>query len=284
MPRPMGPAMGLSVFEAASMALSLASAGVFLLVARAVRSRPVSQESQRARTAFVTWWAILAGVSVAGLVLALPGATTDLTLYLVLLVGLLGLLCVGLWGLLFYLLYLFTSRRDLAIPLALGYVLYFVFLAAVILNAHPTGFEQTETGKQLVYEHPIKESPLYWPVVLLLTGPPLAAAVGYLSLYWKVDQQVQKRRILMVSGSIIVWFGSSLVGTSLGVSEDPTWSLVSRTISLLAALTIYYAYRGLKPGEPQSDTPSAKPADEMPMYGAPPRKGASRIVHIGPVA
>lgn len=268
--------MDPALFTALSVILSAAGGAVFLLVARTVWSRPVSEESQRARNAFVTWWAILGGITLVGLVLQIPQATQNMDLYLVVLVAMLALLCVGLWGLLFYLAYLFTSRRNLALPLAFGYALYFAFLTAVILNANPLGFEQTATGRELQYENPIDESPLYWPVLLLLVVPPLAAAVGYLSLYWKVDQKVQKRRILLVSSSIIVWFGSSLVGSGLGASNNPTWFLVSRVISLAAALTIYYAYRGLGPANPEPVTPQAAPGDKPALY-APPRKGALHV-------
>ena len=272
--------MASPMFQALSIALSVAGAGIFLLVARTVASRPVSQESRLARTAFVTWWGVLGGVTLAGLAMQMPGATSNITVYLVFLVTLLGLLCVGLWGLLYYLVYLFTSRRNLALPLALGYVVYFAFLTAVILGSGPMGFEETETGRQVVYERPIDESVLYWPTILLLILPPIAAAAGYLSLYWKVDQAVQKRRILLVSLSIIVWFGSSLVGSGLGLSGSPGWSVVSRLISLTAALTIYYAYRGLKPSEPEAQPSEAQPGEPAPFYQAPPRKGVSRAVRL----
>lgn len=270
--------MDTSLVTVLSLTLSAVGGAVFLLVAQTVWSRPVSQESRRARNAFVTWWAILGGITLVGLVLQLPGAARDIDTYVVLLVAMLGLLCVGLWGLLFYLVYLFTSRRNLAIPLAIGYAVYFAFLTAVILNANPIGFEESATGRTVQYEHPIATSPLYWPVILLLVAPPLVAAIAYLSLYWKVDDVVQKRRILLVSGSLIVWFGSSLVGSGLGVSDNPAWSLVSRLISLGAALTIYYAYRGLNPGKARPITSAHDPVDAGPLYEAP-RKGA---VHVRP--
>lgn len=268
--------MADSLLSIVSVVLSIVGGCVFLLVAYTVGSRPVSQESQRARNAFVTWWAILGGITLVGLLLQVPGVAQDIDLYVAMLVGILALLCVGLWGLLFYLLYLFTSRRNLAVPLAVAYALYFALLTAVILNANPIGFTETEAGRTLQYERPLDASPLYWPVVLLLVLPPLVAAIGYLSLYWKVDQRVQKRRILLVSSSIIVWFGSSLVGSGLGISDDATWGLVSRTISLAAAVTIYYAYRGLKPAKPRAANDTATVGREFTLY-EPPRKGALQV-------
>ena len=102
-------------------------------------------------------------------------------------------------------------------------------------------------------------------------------AIGMFARDAKVDQQVQRRRILLVSLSILLWFGSSLVGTALQASQTRAWSLVSRAIGLAAAATIYYAYRGLKPDQPSPATTTPKRGDEPPMYQAPPRKGVSRV-------
>lgn len=272
--------MALSAYESVSTLLSLASVAMFLLVARTVWVRPVSHESQRARNAFVVWWAVLGFVTLVGLVLQLPGATSSVAAYVALTIVLLGLLCVGLWGLLFYLVYLFTSRRGIAVPLGLGYALVFVFFVAFILAGDPVGFETGPNGRELEYNHPIESGPLYWTAIALLIVPPLAGAAGYLSLYWKVDQPVQKRRILLVSMSILVWFGSSLIGIGLGASESQVWSLVSRAISLAAAVTIYYAYSGLKPGEPQSSTMTPKGDGSTTFYQGPPRKGVSRVLPL----
>jgi hypothetical protein len=269
--------MAPSFLGSLSVLLSLASSAVFLLVAKTVWDRPVSQESERARNAFVIWWAILGFITLAGLILQLPSFPASVAAYLAVTIVLIALLCVGLWGLLFYLIFLFTNRRDVALPLAMGYVLYFAFLVAFILANNPTSIKQTELGPQLEYANEIDSGPIYWAVILLLILPPIAAAAGYLSLYWKVDQQVQKRRILLVSVSILVWFGSSLVGTGAGAGESVTWSIVSRLISLAAAITIYYAYRGLKPSAPEAATTTPRRGDEAPIYQEPPRKGVSRV-------
>lgn len=262
-----------------SVALSLASAAMFFLVARTVWIRPVSQESQRARNAFVLWWAILGGVTIVGIVVQLPGVPITVPGYLAFTVVALALICVGLWGLLYYLLFLFTNRRNLALPLALGYIVYFAFLTAFILSGNPTSIEHTKWGPQLEYEDQVDSGPIYWAAILLLILPPFLAAAGYLSLYWKVDNPVQKRRILMVSMSILVWFGSSLLSSGAGEGEADWWRLASRLIGLAAATTIYYAYRGLKPAKPQAQAPPAHAGGDMPMY-SPPRKELHHVLPL----
>lgn len=270
------PLPAIATLPLVSIALSLASATLFLLVGRAVYRRPVSSESVRARNAFVLWWATLGLVTLIGLVLQAPGFPATVAAFLAVTFVTLALLCVGLWGLLFYLLFLFTSRKDLAVPLAIGYVLYFGFLAYFIVAGDPSSVESTKWGQRLEYADPIDSGPVYWAAILLLILPPFLAAGAYLSLYWKVDQPTQKRRILLVSLSILVWFGSALVGTGAGSEGGPDWwRITSRLIGLAAAATILYAYTGLKPAPPASVTTTPSRGQDPPMYGDPPRKGVA---------
>ncbi len=275
----MDPATAVATLPLLSAALSVASAAMFFLVARTVWVRPVSQESQLARNAFVLWWAILGAVTLVGIVLQLPDVHIGVTGFLTFTVVALALLCVGLWGLLYYLLFLFTNRRGLALPLALGYIVYFAFLTAFILAGGPHHIEQTKWGPQLESDHPIDSGPVYWAAILLLILPPFLAAAGYLSLYWKVDQPVQKRRILLVSMSILVWFGSSLITSGSGTSQSDVGQIVSRLIGLGAAATIYYAYRGLKPATPHAHTPSKETGTDTALY-APPRKELHHVLPL----
>jgi hypothetical protein len=275
----MDPLPAVATLPLVSVGLSLASAAVFLLVAKAVQQRPVSEESVLARNAFVLWWSTLGLATILGLVPQVPGFPASVPAFLTVTFLTLALLCVGLWGLLFYLLFLFTSRRDLARPLAVLYVLYFAFLTYFIVAGDPSSVESTKWGQRLEYADPIDSGPVYWTAILLLILPPFLAAGGYLSLYWKVDQPVQKRRILLVSLSILVWFGSALVGT--GANGSDWWRIVSRLIGLAAAATILYAYMGLKPSAPATVTTSPGPGHDSPLYGDGPRKGAA---HVGPAA
>lgn len=259
------------------VALSAAGAVLFFVVGRTIQKRHVSAEARSAQTAFVTWWYGLGAVSAVGTVLALPGFPRDLTLFLVLTVILLAVLCAALAGLLHYLVFLYTNRNLLA-ALALGYVVLFGLLVAFIFASHPDGVETTAQGPQLHYATPVDQGPLYWLVVILFIVPPIVASLAYLSLYWKADDPMLKRRILLVSLSIAVWFGSSLLGLSPGARQGTQqadwWVITSHIISLVAAATILYAYRGLRPAHPQgTQTPSA-PADQS-LYEGPQGKLAN---------
>ena len=176
--------------------------------------------------------------------------------------------------------FLFTASRSLLLPMAIGYACFFVFLVWFILAGQPTGIESTTWGPKLVYAEPIEEGPLAMVALALLIGPQLIASLGYLSLYWKTDDPLLRRRILLVSLSILAWFGSSLVGTGADVSQSDWWRLTSRAIGLAAAATIYYAYTGIRPSSPvKTGGPAGSPPEDS-LYESPPRRGVAHVARL----
>lgn len=268
----------MAVLPYVAALLSILSASGFALVGRTIQKREVSPGMRIAQDAFVVWWYALAATTLVGLV----GSLLDLSLsaYMVLTLLALFMLCIGLCGLLFYLVFLFTERRSLLVPMAIGYLGVFVFLAWFVMAGDPIGIERNEWGATLEYAEPIEDGPVVWVAIALIIGPQLVASVGYLSLYWKVDDPLLRRRILLVSLSILAWFGSSLVGTGAGTAETDWWRLTSRLIGLAAAGTIYYAYTGIRPTRPEGLEPRASPGEE-PLYESPPKRGVS---HVSPLA
>src|SRR5688572_9709605 len=198
--------------------LSLAGAVLFALVGRTVHHRQVSAEARSAQMAFVVFWYGLAAVTLFGAMMAVSGPLLDVGAMLVVTTLLVLVLCGALAGLLHYLVFLYTSRNLLAFILV-GYGAYFVLLVAYILLNGPSGIERTRWGPELEFSHSLEGGPLYWTVLLLLIAPPVVSAASYLSLYRLTQDPVLRRRILLVSISIIVWFGSSLVGTAPGAQD-----------------------------------------------------------------
>ena len=255
--------------------LALLSAFGFLLVGRTIQRRDISPKMRIGQDAFVVWWYALALTSLLGVVMGLP-LFHSLQAFLTMTVLALLLLCVGLCGLLFYLVFLFTAKRSLLIPMAIGYAGFFLFLTWWILSGDPTGIEQTPWGPQLEYADPIDQGPIFVIAVLLLVGPQVVASLGYLSLYWKVDDPMLRRRILLVSLSIFAWFGSSLVGTGTAAADSDWWRLASRLIGLVATAVIYYAYTGIQPTKPTDQGRTPAKSDDS-LYEAPPRRGVSNV-------
>lgn len=268
----------MAVLPTFAIFLTFLSAAGFALVGRTIQKRDVTPEMRVGQTAFVAWWYSLALVTLVGAAANL--VALSLTAFLTVTVLLLLILCVGLCGLLFYLVFLFTERRGLLVPMAIGYAGFFLFLAWFIFAGEPVGVEHTDWGSRIEYADPIDGGPVFVAAILLLIGPQLLGALGYLSLYWKVDDPQMRRRILLVSLSILAWFGSSLIGTGTGSAESDWWNLTSRLIGLAAAGTIYYAYTGIRPSEPQGAQSSRAPAEDS-LYEAPPRRGVAHVARIG---
>ena len=273
----------MSTTLAVSAVISVLSAATFFLAGRAVLRRPVSPTLTLARNAFSIWWFGLAGVTLAGAAqVALVGFyQSNLNAYLTMSILLILGLCVSLWGLVYYLLFLFTNKRGLHWPLGVAYLVFFFWVVYLILSADLQGLKVGRWTIEPVYAHPLEESPQFQVLIAALIGPEFLGALAYLSLYFRVHDPLQRRRVLLVGLSILFWFGSawaaSLVRLEMLVRGlDDTWQVVSRLIGLAAAATVYYAYAHLKarPGPPVADAAQAPAAPEAKMGDGPERRAA----------
>ncbi len=227
-----------------SAAFAFASAGVFTVVGRAVVDREVSEGAQRALRFFSTWWYALALTTALGGAQDILGyaGLTSLALFTSLTYLNLLLICVALLGLLYYLLYLFTGKGWLLEPLVAVYIVYYGWLVYLITAADPIAVEVSAWSTTLEYANPIQGGPESL-ALLLLVGPQIIGALAYFTTFFRLEDPRQRYRVAVVSWSIIVWFGTSLIGSASGLAEAGWWQLASRLISLLAALAIYSAYR-----------------------------------------
>jgi hypothetical protein len=97
-------------------------------------------------------------------------------------------------------------------------------------------------GTTVAYRSQIT-GPLFLLILLLLVVPQILAGLAYFTLYFRVQDATQRYRILLVSWSIVIWFGSALVASFAGLSNYDWWQIVNRLIGLAATLTILTAYR-----------------------------------------
>lgn len=223
----------------------LATAAIYGYVGAITSHRRVGGEGQLAIALFSTWWYALSAITVGsalGRVLAFAGALDLATWVTVTHLTFLAL-CIALWGLLYYLVYLFTGKRSWLLPVSLFYGALYIALVYVLVQAHPIGVTVTTAGTELVYRTPFANTPLGYGLTLLLLVPIILAAVGYARLFFQVDQPTQRYRIGLVSFTIVAWFGTTLGATLLDISGSTVWPIVSRVLSLVAALMIYAAYR-----------------------------------------
>ena len=224
---------------------SLAVSVLYLYVGHVLKTRKVSDDARLANTMFVVWWQALGGMGVMGAVLtglyladALPIWLYQAYVSLILLV-----LFVALWGLQFYLVFLYTGSRRSFWPLAAFYALLFFATLALIAYVGPP--ERIVDNGWTLRTEPRADFGTAFGLgfVLLIVGPQMFAAVAYARLYRKTTDRTQRYRIAMVTTAILVWFGSSVVAAAIGASESLAWQLISRLIGVLGALGILFAYK-----------------------------------------
>ncbi len=230
----------------------LVVAALYTVVGYRLQGRAVSREARTAQNLFIAWWYAIAASSTLTAVTLTAYTAGNLPKWLYQVNSQMGLLAltVALWGLLSYLVYLYTGSRRAHLWIGGFYVLFYVLLQAAVAYFGPPD-QISDNGWTLttLYEDENGELGVAiqlsraWIIVILvaLVGPQFGAAVAYARLYKRAQDATQRYRIAMISGSIIVWFGTSLVAGSLGV-EGITWQVVSRVLSLLAASAILMAY------------------------------------------
>jgi hypothetical protein len=227
-----------------SALFSIASAAIYVYVAAHLRQRTISNPGARlAWQLFGLWWYCLAATTLVGGVLHLLGAFNIVSLppFVALTYVNLLLICIALWGLLYYLVYLFTGSQRFLVPLTIFYLLYYVLLVYYITASDPAGVEITLWTTRLVYAHPLT-GPFFALVLVLLVFPQILASLAYFTLFFRVREATQRYRILLVSWCIILWFGSAFAASLTGLSQKDWWQMASRLIGLGAALGILCAY------------------------------------------
>lgn len=224
---------------------SIASGGVYFYVGRSLSRRHViSPDARQAWTLFVIWWYALASISFIGGILNLLGAIglASLPLFLTFTQVNLLVICIALYGLMSYLVYLFTGNHKVLASLGFVYVGYYVFLMYYVNLSEPISVSIGRWSVTLDYQ----QQPTGLLVTLLLAlivGPQIIASLAYFSLYFRVKDTTQKYRIAMVSCSILIWFLSSFIVSLAGLNEYDGWQIISRLIGLSAALAILMAYQ-----------------------------------------
>ena len=227
-----------------SALFSIASAAIYGYVAARLSQRTISNPGARfAWQLFGLWWYCLAATTLVSGLLHSLGAfnIVSLPLFIALTHVNILLICIALWGLLYYLVYLFTGSQRFLVPLTIFYVLYYVLLVYYITASDPARVEITRWTTRLVYADPIT-GPFFSLVLVLLVFPQILASLAYFTLFFRVREATQRYRVLLVSWCIILWFGSAFVASVTGLSQEDWWQILSRLIGLGAALGILFAY------------------------------------------
>ncbi len=214
----------------ATAVVSFLVAAVYLYFAYRLSQRDVAPGARLASNQFALWWggigvtAVVSGIEVAlaaAGALALPGA---LTIYLVSIL----IDCAFLWGLVGFLVFVYTGRYHL-LELTAFYawfyitVLYFVFLRV------PSGVLYSAGAVSLTYS--AAAVPLLEVVIVLgLIVPEIVGAILYLSLAGRAPAgSAQRLRIWLVGGGILLWFAIDVFVPS----STAAWGLVRTVLELV---------------------------------------------------
>ena len=220
------------------------TAGIYSYVGWRLSKRVISSaEARLAWGSFTVWWYGLAAITLIGGFLRLFGAfgLTSLPLFVTATYLNILITCIALWGLFYYLIYLFTGNRRSLVPLGLFYMIYYVLLVYYITASIPGHVDVGRWSTTLVYRAPLTGA-FFVIILVFLLLPQIVGGLAYFTLYFRVSDVTQKYRILLVSSSIVVWFLSPLIALAGGLGQQDWWQLMSRFIGLAAALTILMAY------------------------------------------
>ena len=218
--------------------VSIGVAAVYVFVGLRLYRRPVTPGAQLASAQLSLWWAGL-GVTTAlgGLEVGLAAAgalsfAAALTCYMVLVL----IDCAFLWGLVGFLLYVYTGKYHL-LALSAFYAWFYVTVVYYFFSQQPTAV--TITGGQMVFVYLVQPTPVLEGVLVLgLLGPEIVGALLYLSLLRRTDDSAQRYRITLVGGGILLWFLLDL----LVPSSTADWTIVRGVVQVIPGLMSLIAY------------------------------------------
>ena len=225
--------------------LAFLSAAIYFYVGRVLsRRRQATSGAGMAWLMFVTWWYALALATLSGGILSLLGAFGIIGLPLYVTITILNGLttCLALFGLMFYLLYLYTGKSSLIWPIGIFYFLFYGLVVYLVEVRDPVGVTVNRWNTSLQYQNTV-EGPLFLLALSFLVFPQIIGSLAYFMLFFQVKAKTQKYRILLVSWSIIIWFLSSFLVSISGLAQQDWWQIASRLIGLGAALAILFAYQ-----------------------------------------
>lgn len=218
----------------AAAAASAVAGGAFALVGLRVRVGGTTASFAAARAAHATWWLCLGGYLVLQAALTAMAAFDALSpgTYLASRALAIPLLCVGVWGLCTYLAFLHGGSLRPGIVFAVLYAVIAVVFAYATFG---------ETPNLVVTDWLVGYSSTLYQTVYALVGlPPIVASIAYLALLPRVQEPVQRRRLVLTSVGIMTYIASGLAARLAGSDAVAFITLVP--MGLVAAGVVLAAH------------------------------------------
>lgn len=222
------------------------SGGLLMAIGEMIRRRAVASAPREALLGFAAFWygfgATMVCYGTFSLLVFLH--LTDIEIHLTLLHLLSLPLSIGLAGLVYYLLFIYTGRRGWLVPVLALYTLFFAFNQYRYAAGPDPHLLVTPWQAGAVVGAPDgAQAGLFRIFTAVLAVPVLVAVVAYASLLFQAKGGEQRYRIAMISGAIFLWFAVFLVGF---LTSDPTASwkpLLYQGMGIPVGLLVLLGYR-----------------------------------------
>src|SRR5438552_952539 len=231
---------------ALNVALNLATTALLAYAGVLVGQRSLPDASARiALRLFSVWWySVAAVVLLAGshTLLAIVGITSP-TLHQAITYLTALPLALGLWGLLYYLIFIYTGRASALWPLTIGYLFFLAFELYYFSSFGGTRhLEETPWQFRFVGD----TMPDKWISItfgILLAVPILFVVIAYAGLYRSTRDPSVRSRISMISLAFGLWFRDVLLAFLLGWDRAEWFPVAYEAPGLVAGVLIVLAYR-----------------------------------------
>lgn len=220
------------------------TAALFAYAGRITWRREVPAASRLASRAFALWWwcasFVVSLLSLAN-VLGMAGVVDDdvhTTLHFLRAAP----LSLALGSLMFYLLYLFTGRGGILLPVVLGYALHHAFTLYYFVRLGPMRTVVTDWDVRVVPAAP-PDPALSVAFGLALALPIVLACAAYVVLAFRVGDRHQRFRVGLLAVALGQWFLLLLVSFLFGIQQREWFSLLYQVPGLLSAVFVVVAFR-----------------------------------------
>ncbi|HUR68248.1 MAG TPA: hypothetical protein VM370_03310 [Candidatus Thermoplasmatota archaeon] len=239
--------MAVALDEIARGLVTLLTGVLYVGVGRVILSRDLADDARTANHLFATWWIGLAILYLASAPLTIAGALgfRSYPLTLAFIQAALVALCIAVWGILGFLLYVYRGNHRWLVPTAMFYGALAFGLLFLVSWMEPTGFE-SGVGTSLAFTRKLGASGSVL-IGLAFSVPIFAAALAYASLLFRVTERLPRYRIAMVSGAFAIQFGWSIVRSVTGLSrrfpDSKVLLVANQVLAIAVPLVILMAYR-----------------------------------------
>ena len=221
---------------------SFVGVAVYLYLGWRLSRRRVSPEARLPAAQFSLFWL---GLAVSSAITGVESAiatvqTPTLAIVMTLLYLDILLVCLLLWALVGYLMYLFFGR-GFVIPLSVLYATLYVLLLYFITASSPSSVTVTLGTVGTTFANSV-QGPVFAVLLLVLIFPEFIGAILYFTLFFRTRDPTVRYRVTLVSWSLIAWFGLGFLNVGSILGGGLAGQIFVRSLGLLAALVILSAY------------------------------------------